>query len=98
MERVIESIKLGYSNVMELQGAITKLIASARMACKGMDKGHAWLGGTAIHLQDEDGFSVTHVELIEETLTDGSKVYDVRLFFAVPDFSQPDGIAVEDAQ
>lgn len=91
MERVIETIKFNGSNVKELQHAISRLTLTARIASSEQE----WNGMETLHLQDEDGFSVTHLELIEEKLTDGSKVYDVRMFFAVPDFSQPNGIAKE---
>ena len=91
MKRIIETIKFKGSNVRELQFAITRLTQTARVAASDQEL-H---GMETLHLQDEDGFSVTHVELVEETLTDGSKVYDVRMFFAVPDFSQPDEIAKE---
>lgn len=89
MERVIETIKFNGSNVRELQYAITRLTQSARAASNGQN----WHGMDCIHLQDEDGFSVTHLELVECKLTDGSNVYNVHMYFAVPDFSQPDGIA-----
>lgn len=92
MEKILETIKFKGSNVLELQYAITRLTQHARIASNGQ----AWGGMETMHLADEDGFSVTHLELAENTLTDGSKVYDVRLYFAVPDFSQADGIAKED--
>lgn len=91
MTRVIEAITFKGSNVRELQNAITKLTQAARIASNGQD----WLGMEAMHVEDEDGFSVTTLELIEETLTDRSRVYNVRMYFAVPDFTRPDGLAVE---
>lgn len=78
MEKVISSIQIVGSNVMELQGALTKMIYNARIACNGQD----WGGALTVDVEDESGDELAEVLLIEETLSDKSKVYNVRLRFS----------------
>lgn len=77
MEKIIHSIKIVGSNVMELQTALTSMNGHARMASGGL---HG--GSSCIEVEDNDGNELAEVHLIEETLSDGSKVYNVRLRFS----------------
>ena len=74
----IATIQIVGSNVMEIQSALTKMIAAARMASNGVNFG----GSSCIDVENQDGIEVAHIDLIEETLTDQSKVYNVRLRFS----------------
>lgn len=78
MEKQIATIEIVGSNVMELQGALTEMIGAARMASNGVNFG----GSSCIDVENQYGIEVAHVDLIEETLTDQSKVYNVRLRFS----------------
>ncbi len=78
MERIIHTIEIVGSNVMELQTALTKMIAAARMASNGKDFG----GSGSIDVEDQNGQEVASVDLVEEVLSDKSKVYNVRLRFS----------------
>jgi hypothetical protein len=80
--KVINTVDIVGSNVMELIGALNKMGYAARMACNGMNKGAAWGGSSTIDVEDQDGREIAHVDLIEETLSDKSKVYNVRLRFS----------------
>jgi hypothetical protein len=78
MEKVISKVEIVGSNVMELQAALTKLLGNARIAANGQD----WGGGTCVDIEDQNGEELSSLELIEETLSDKSKAYNVRLRFS----------------
>jgi hypothetical protein len=78
MTKVISTVEIVGSNAMELQAAITKLIANARIASNGQN----WSGGSAIDIENDAGLELAQVDLIEETLSDSSKVYNIQLRFS----------------
>ena len=78
MTRIISTVQIVGSNMMELQAAMTKLGAAARMACNGQN----WGGSSTIDVENHDREELASVELIEETLSDKSKVYNLRLRFS----------------
>ena len=78
MKKQIATIEIVGSNIMELQGALTKMIEAARRASNGVNFG----GSSCIDVEDQRGEEVAHVDLIEERLSDKSKVYNVRLRFS----------------
>lgn len=77
-ERVVSQEPLPHANLAELQGALTKLNAAARMASVPQ----LFQGSSTVLVEDEDGWNLTGLALVEERLSDGSKVFKVRLLFA----------------
>ena len=75
-ERVIARLLIGGNDLLTLQTALSKMIESARFASGGK-----FDGASVMHVEDACGLRPHSVELIEETLTDGSKVYNVCLLF-----------------
>ena len=78
MKKTVQSIKIVGSNIQELQAALTKMIGSARMACNAQN----WGGSSMVEVENAAGEELAEVLLIEETLTDKSKVYNVALRFS----------------
>ena len=60
------------------QSDSSKMIQNARMASNGQN----WGGGSCVDVEDNSGDELAEVLLIEETLSDNSKVYNVRLRFS----------------
>jgi hypothetical protein len=78
MKKKVHSIELVGSNLLELQGNITKMIQAARLACNGKN----WGGACGIDVEDGEGNELAGIDLIEETLSDQSKVYNVVMRFS----------------
>lgn len=76
MKRLIAQEKLTFGSIAELQGALTKLNAAARMASNG-----TYGGSSAILVEETSGWHVKSVCLMEETLSDGSKAYNAVVTF-----------------
>lgn len=89
MKRVIAQESFS-NNVRDFQAALTKMAGAARIASGAQPFG----GSSTVLIEDEDGWNITGVELIEETLSDKSKVYNLRLKF--DSFSDPDALAALD--
>ncbi len=78
MKKKVHSIELVGSNLLELQGNITKMIQAARLARNGKN----WGGACGIDVEDGEGNELAGIDLIEETLSDQSKVYNVVMRFS----------------
>ena len=76
--KLLTSVEIVGCNVMELQAALTKMVGAARVAANGVNFG----GSSSIDIENQDGVELAAVDLIEETLSDNSKVYNVRLRFS----------------
>jgi hypothetical protein len=83
MKRIVVTERLISNDLASLQAALTKMIGAARMACNGQDFG----GASTIHVEDEDGWNITGVALVEEILSDKSRVYNAQLLFG--ELSEP---------
>ena len=79
MKKKIKRIEIVGSNVMEIQRALTNLVGAARIASGGQN----WGGSSTVGVEEaKHGEELASVDLIEETLSDGSKVYDIQLRFS----------------
>lgn len=75
--KTIVTREIGGADLLSVQTALSKMIEAARLAS---DPGK-FDGASTIHVEDCDGWAPHSVQLVEETLTDGSKVYNVRFLF-----------------
>jgi hypothetical protein len=76
MKKKIHSVEMVGQSLMELQAALIEVYGAAQAA--SIEKQDSCI----IDIENQDGEELASVDLIEETLTDGSKVYNIELRFS----------------
>lgn len=73
-ERSVAGRKVAGPSLQDLQRALTEINADARMC------GHEG-GSTALHVTSSEGWPVRELRIVEEVLSDRSKIYTVVAMF-----------------
>lgn len=80
--KIIAKETVGSADWAALQTAMNKIMVAARVAAVNADpKNPAWGGSSTVYVKETSGWHVRALELQEESLSDGSKVFNVILLF-----------------
>jgi hypothetical protein len=83
MTKTVQTIKIVGSNALEITEALATLLATVRIL-DTVSKQFA-TAASCVDVEDQDGAELSSLDLIEETLSDNSKVYNIRLRFSMID-------------